>query len=110
MELVDVILSHFDNPAVLGVALGPLVVAIVGVIRHYTQADGPVVKWIALGVSLGGVVLYNIIEGGMDLTNGLTSAVIGAVVAIGSHETGGKWLREMFGVWLKKPSEEQEST
>lgn len=111
MELIDVILEAAGNPVVFGVALGPLVMALVGLIRQYTKADGAQVKWIALGVSLAAVTLFNVVEGGMTLTDGVTAAVIGAIVAIGSHETGGKWLREMVGALGKKsPSTTPESS
>jgi|SRR5690606_23165943 len=106
MEIIDVILEHAGNPAILGIALGPVVMAIVGLIRGYTGADGPVVKWIAFGVSVAAVALFNVVEGGMTFLEGLLTAAIGAIVAIGSHETGGKWLREMIGALVGKSRSE----
>ncbi len=106
MEIADIILEAAGNPVVFGVALGPVVMALVGLIRHQTKADGPIVRWIALGVALAAVTLFNVVEGGMMLTEGMIAAAVGAVVAIGGHETGGKWLREMFGAWAKKSQRE----
>lgn len=104
-EMVDAIMTHFDNPLVMGVYLGPFIIAVVGLIRRFTKADGPEVRWIVAGVSFACVVLYNLIESGMTLIDGVVAAAVGTAIAIGGHETGGKWLREMIGPlveWIAK--------
>lgn len=105
-EFIGAILEAAGNPAVLGISLGPIVMILVGIIRQQTGADGPQVKWIALGVAVAAVVLFNVVEGGMALVDGLVSAVIGTLVAIGGHESAGKWLRMLFGGAAKNSSSE----
>lgn len=79
-----------------GVALAALVVVIVGLVRRFTGWDGPRVRWLVFGVSLAAIVVYNVLEGGMDIVAAALSAIGVFLTAIGAHETAGKWLRELL--------------